>query len=105
MHVGKILKEYIKLQGTPMSEIADILGVSREHVYKILAKEDVGTDVLKKIAEYYNVTFLDILNPGFKEVEHNKISESTEIELLKQIIKSKDETMEAYKTISLLQKT
>lgn len=105
IHVGQTLKDFIKSQQSNTAKFAEIIGVTREHAYKILSKEDVNTDVLKKVADFFDVSFLDIIQPNrnlsidsvAEDRESYNNSKDLEILYLKELLKAKDETIEALK--------
>lgn len=55
VHFGALIKDLVDGSGETKVEAAKRLGYSKGGLFDIFKKEDVGTDVLKKVAQAYRV--------------------------------------------------
>jgi len=55
VHFGALIKDLVDSSGETKVESAKRLGYSKNNLFDIFKKEDVGTDVLKKVAAAYRV--------------------------------------------------
>ena len=55
MHLGLIIKELIEKKRLSVAEFAGKVGYSRQHMYDVLEKQYLGTDVLEKISNALEV--------------------------------------------------
>lgn len=101
MHIGKVIKETVKISGISVTEFAKKINYSRRNIYSIFDKESIDTSLLAKISQvlekdffvHYNLNSQTYSQPmqvaepsGEKEYSENRIRELIkEIEYLKEI--------------------
>jgi len=58
---GQLIEEIVRKKGSDVETEAKRWGYSQNALYKIFKKEDVGTDILKKVSELYKVRIETLL--------------------------------------------
>lgn len=100
--IGENIKKIITDNGYTVEEFAKKMGVTPPALYDIFKKEDVSTKRLNQISAILGVSVQDIMN--YKEkLYKSSINESSdalkkEIEMLRELIKAKDETISILKS-------
>lgn len=51
IHIGKLIRSYLKQHGQSVSFLARELGCKREQCYRIFAKKSIDTDLLLRISK------------------------------------------------------
>ncbi|MEZ4850664.1 MAG: helix-turn-helix domain-containing protein [Bacteroidia bacterium] len=59
MHIGEVIDRQLKLSSLTKKELADRLGVSRSHIYTILERPSIDTDLLVRISKILNYNFFN----------------------------------------------
>jgi transcriptional regulator with XRE-family HTH domain len=95
MHIGKAIRQAVRMSGISVTEFAKKINYSRRNVYSIFEKESIDTRLLKKISEVLGKDFFShysnsenkVSEPsGVDEYRNNRIKELLkEIEYLKEI--------------------
>jgi plasmid maintenance system antidote protein VapI len=57
VHIGDFLKECIDNQGLKQTQVAPIYGTTVQNLNKVLGKEDVSTEILRKFEKVLGVEF------------------------------------------------
>lgn len=57
MHVGKLIKEVVRLKGMTVVRFADKLSCSRANVYKVFEKRSIDTDMLMRVSSILDYDF------------------------------------------------
>ena len=60
-HFGKLIENIVRKSGSDIESEAIRWGYSPNALYKIFKKEDVGTDILKKVSQLYKVRIETLL--------------------------------------------
>lgn len=60
MHIGKLIKEQLQLQGKTIVWFAGQLSCHRTNVYKILSKRSIDTHELERISKILNYDFFSV---------------------------------------------
>lgn len=64
MRIGSIIKEVLEKQGIPVIQFAKMIPCSKANAYKILSKDNLDGNLLKRISEILNYDF-------FQEYSHS----------------------------------
>ena len=85
IHRGKQLEHAVQKTGYPCSKLATLLGMSRTTLYRYFAKEDPGSDFIKRVAEIINCDVNTLLNLPLQNIEDLVFElQNTYIELLQE---------------------
>lgn len=81
LHLGKNIEFLIDEKRFKKYEIAEALGITRQHLRQIEKSEDINTAMLKKIAFVLNVNICEFLQDfeNLKNKHNNTVAEPNEI--------------------------
>lgn len=79
VHIGESLKKNIKKHNINISELSEATGFAREYIYQLYKKEDVKTDVIKKIVNNSQINIAELLQIKQK-TNQKKQSEAKPVE-------------------------
>lgn len=65
-HFGRLIEDIVRKNGSDVESEALRWGYSPNALYKIFKKEDVGTDILKKVSKLYKVKIETLLSSSDK---------------------------------------
>ncbi|WP_172914062.1 DUF6262 family protein [Capnocytophaga canis] len=69
VHIGESLKKNIKKHNINISELSEATGFAREYIYQLYKKEDVKTDVIKKIVNNSQINIAELLQIKQKTIQ------------------------------------
>lgn len=114
-HIGENIRRIIDNKGIKIIDFADKIGYTREYVHVLLKKKDINTSILKKIAKELHINISELvineektvnnshtniyktnkteqhLNKNTVEYEERIKAMEREIELLRDLVKTKDD--------------
>ncbi len=73
IHIGKLVKQAIKMRGMKVSELARRINTSRENMYGIFRRQSIDTVLLQKLSTALDVNFFEHYQPN--AIENSKLSE------------------------------
>lgn len=122
IHVGNNINEILQNLGVSKVDFAKLIGKTREHTYKIIANSNVNTEILQILHNEYDIPYsiffstekqinikikgdsneikqLGITTDNKKLIDDNELKAlKKEIELLQEIVKTKDDLINVLKS-------
>ena len=62
IHIGKIIRDKLREQGRTATWLAKQIPCSKNHIYKILSKSSINTDLLQRISQILDYNFFKTFN-------------------------------------------
>ena len=67
IHIGKQIRQVLVEQGRSITWLAQIIGSSRENLYKVFRRSWIHTDMLQKISVALDYDFFEIYTEWYKQ--------------------------------------
>ena len=62
IHIGQIIQDKLREQGRTATWLAKQIPCSKNHIYKILSKSSINTDLLQRISQILDYNFFQTFN-------------------------------------------
>lgn len=91
---GKKLQEILRVKGITQTQVADLLGVTRQTVSAMMKNASVKSTTLERIADAFNIEISEFFGGGeISELKREVERQKQKIAQLESQLKQKDETI------------
>ena len=96
VHRGEIVQAAVRQSGITMTDLADAIGYSRQHLYVLWENALLSYDIIIKIGKVIKHDFRDMYLLDSNEVQETPADYKNQSELLRQCMQEKKEWKDKY---------